>query len=1159
MPSSRYFRQSRKPPAKNLLPANIKFNADEKSRQSAIISARDDPEFEATLFGNAFPSDYRLLRQAVTPPASDLGTELEWYAFSLKFYAAELSNLVERAKEYENLLFSSRFIEAATALNEIIRIHGVSIWAIKQKLIIYELTQGLDAQKQFAQKIWSDENSDPILRFLIHYLSARTEGTLTHTRFVQLAAGIIADLKKQYPDLPVATYVEYHLLFFSDRKIEGYLDILKTESESSIWDRYLAFRRIAQLIVASRAEPPIQKRLNKALFTIGARIRDPLLSTLQHLAGLKTPGQPSMPRRSIDAIDSFTRGDYPTTIALSLANIKDSPSEFIHYELIAKASIYGTLDTQITALPKPTLDTISAMRSLITADSAARQSHEHLWKRITIHEDTAWASQAFAFVQREFNHFASPLPKHYLAFSELNCASQPNPRLIIALNNLRRTVPQSLGFPEYDKLIVFQYTHILSTEVEIDSLKRKLAKLEIPEERKLSTEAEFLLREQDFESAEVAFSELRTSFCNPPHHKSFVGYIRCLIGLRKLDECVDLAADALLSRPNLWAKLPLAEIINATLNTSGGSRKTQITLPIIFEFYSRFVSNKNDPHKIDATEDYLAEEDVDLPSLLTEPTDERGKKRLIHFLRFVCLPTVLDSLPALTRSIDVQRERLAICQKLIDLDQEPANRAEYESEIKEITKSLATSKGLQTVEQSRIYVDTDGLRRVLQGQLADSFVRYQLLSGTKGAHMSKLARLAIELSIHKLGKEISLFIPQDESFELLKTIIIEIRDQFASNNEYGLNSSLSMGIRHGSLAGQIRPIFEQADLITRKDSISNEYSPNTYWSYRLHFPDSNSEHSLQICLRRFSKSIDEYIDYINENLIQINTNHTSTSDAFINLVVTDTFALSVLSQISSDTSFDRFIEIVLEKLWSATDSSLERARAYFEGTAKSRFLDLLQGMRDEIGAAVTNVDLAEFDAKYATAVTEVQYCMQRVSTWFTRAKTEDVADFEISLSTEIANEMIANVFRSQRLRVRLDIPAPISIRGRALTPLSNIFFNLFDNCRKYGRRNFGPYDVSISARLEGDLLKIETSNPIPPVPSVAFANSELSILKGQVANSSMIKAASLEKVAKEGRSGFHKIAKLIFYDMNASYLMNPFYTDSEFKVQFEIDYSKLRP
>jgi len=1159
MPQSRYIRQSRNNHGKTRTPAALKLNGIDRDLQAAALLARQQPDYEKALFGNAFPTDFRLLRQATTPPPFDLGTELEWYAFSIKFYAPKLNELIERTGLYENLLFGSKIVEAASALNTIIRDFGVSLWAIKQKLIINELTQGLDAQKQFAQTIWSDESSDALTRFLVHYLSARTEGTLTHTRFTQLAAGVITDLKKQYPGLAIASYVEYHLLFFSDRKIDNYLDILATESESSIWDRYLAYRRISQLLIASRPEPSIQKQLRNSLYLIASRINDPLLATIQHIAGFKAAKQPNATRQSIEAINSFTEGRYTTAIQISVGELKSAPAKFVNYELIAKSSIYENIDIGKLGLPEQATRIISAMRSLITADGDARRSHDYLWKRITVHEDTAWAAQAFAFVQKEFNHFASPLPRHYLAFSELNCPDQPNPRLTLALNSLKRDCPPTLGFATYSNLTAFKFMRLQLTETDILSLTQKLAELTIPLDRRLGTEASFLLKEQDYEGAEAAFLKQRELYGNLLHYSSLVGYLRCLVGLKKLAECIEITADALLERPNLWAKLPISEVIDAALNCPRTDTKHSIGLPIIFEFYSRYISNKYDPHKIDATEDYLSSLGIELPSQLPEPTDELSKRRSIHFLRAVCLPTVLDSLPSLAKSVEVQRERLAICQRLIDLDSNPQNRSEYESEIKEITKSIATSKGLQTVEQSRIYVDTDGLRRVLHGSLADSFQRYQLLSGTKGAHMSKLARLALELSTHKLGKEISLFIPQDESFELLKTIIVEIRDQFASNNEYGLNSSLSMGIRHGSLAGQIRPIFEQADLITRKDAVSNEYSQNTSWTYRLHFPNSASEHQLQLCLKKFSKSVDEYIDYINENLIQINSSSSATSEAFINLAISDSFALSVLSQINSDTTFDRFTEIVLEKLWTATDVSLERARSYFQLEAKERFIDLLQSMRDEIGVALPNIDLAEFDAKYATAVTEVQYCMQRVSTWFTRAKSEEIADFEMPLAVEIANEMIANVFRSQRLRISLDIDTAIVVRGRVLTPLANVFFNLFDNCRKYGRRNFELYDVAIVAKVDAGLLSVTVSNPIIPIASAAFANSELRPLRDQVSNSNLITAASLENVAKEGRSGFHKIAKLIFYDMGASYTMNPRYTSDRFIVDFEIDYSKIRP
>src|ERR1019366_10442620 len=78
-----------------------------------------------------------------------------------------------------------------------------------------------------------------------------------------------------------------------------------------------------------------------------------------------------------------------------------------------------------------------------------------------------------------------------------------------------------------------------------------------------------------------------------------------------------------------------------------------------------------------------------------------------------------------------------------------------------------------------------------------------------------------------------LVVVSPETTSLFTKIFNELKAKFISSNEYGLDSYLSVWIRHGTLAGQIRSVFERQHLITRRDATGNRYHRNEYWINRL--------------------------------------------------------------------------------------------------------------------------------------------------------------------------------------------------------------------------------------------------------------------------------------------------------------------------------------
>jgi hypothetical protein len=97
------------------------------------------------------------------------------------------------------------------------------------------------------------------------------------------------------------------------------------------------------------------------------------------------------------------------------------------------------------------------------------------------------------------------------------------------------------------------------------------------------------------------------------------------------------------------------------------------------------------------------------------------------------------------------------------------------------------------------------------------------------------ARKKIRTSVAEgdLASLMALSLPKNEMDDLFQAMIINLRDEFISSAEHGLDGYLSVRIRHGTLVSQLRSPLEAANLITKKHSETGAYYSNEHWKKKL--------------------------------------------------------------------------------------------------------------------------------------------------------------------------------------------------------------------------------------------------------------------------------------------------------------------------------------
>lgn len=353
--------------------------------------------------------------------------------------------------------------------------------------------------------------------------------------------------------------------------------------------------------------------------------------------------------------------------------------------------------------------------------------------------------------------------------------------------------------------------------------------------------------------------------------------------------------------------------------------------------FTRYVGSEKEELRSDILEDFLNSYNVDLISELQEVDFKRfNKEKFIYFLKEVCVIDVLSKLWIIETEHEAEEERINICNLLAEIDSD--NIEIYNEEIKEITRVKRIKTVKREIETSKIYVDENGLKNLLKRGLKESYVRFENFKYKEGGHLDEVYRLNMNSYI--------ISIPKNEKIDIFESMVKEIRDQFVFSKEYGLDGYLSVGIRHGTLVGQLRGAIEREKLITIRDSITNEYTPNNYWIERVEPIDNINREKLILALNSFSERFDAIVGSLKEEKVQITTESKYIPNSYFEYTISPRVIHSLYLSLISDNgmNLERFIDEIIIYLWIRTEMNLDRIKYYIS----NEFLDSINDYFDKL-------------------------------------------------------------------------------------------------------------------------------------------------------------------------------------------------------------------
>ena len=497
--------------------------------------------------------------------------------------------------------------------------------------------------------------------------------------------------------------------------------------------------------------------------------------------------------------------------------------------------------------------------------------------------------------------------------------------------------------------------------------------------------AESLIREEKYEESLAFVESIKNTSYKNYKYQAIKLQVYCLMKLLRFDECLTLLASSYLEENSLAEILPVKDVIYAIDKDTRKLLSNRISVPIVFDIYSKHYNSDKDTIKSFTYEDFLFANNIKRPSELETLIHNFDKRKIIYFLRHLCTEAIMYDSTIFDGSRDVLEERLKVCRLLVEID--PESIEIYRSEIKTLLKKLIVQEKITEIEQSKIYVDVDGIKKKLEKTMKESFDRYisflrNNVSFKTESRIIEAVKLRKQEDIDYLA---TVSLPQNEMNDIFELMIIEMRDEFISSNVHGLDGYLSLRIRHGTLEGQLRKPLEDAKLVTERESSKGIYRANIYWADHLGLVDPPLRARMISRLSDFAQEFDELVQTIKNEWIQISKN--KGDKGFFNFVLLKVHIAYYSAFVTSETTFEEFINYVFGQFFIILDDNLTEIRRVIDETAKLKVNNLLISLQNDLEEYFQFFDISAMSNRIVAARTEMLNVFNRIKEWFRLSNT----------------------------------------------------------------------------------------------------------------------------------------------------------------------------
>ena len=551
------------------------------------------------------------------------------------------------------------------------------------------------------------------------------------------------------------------------------------------------------------------------------------------------------------------------------------------------------------------------------------------------------------------------------------------------------------------------------------------------------------------------------------------------IGERDPSELLVLVTRVILQQPTLLREIKVDSLRQAILSNLTGwkydVRAAIFTHNLVQQGHDRIES------KLQLLVKWLLERwksDQLFASALTEQ-----RSAVLYFLRHVCVQKNLTLLDNVKKSRDRRLARMAICRRLIDIG--PQASGAYENEIKQLTVEGLKEEGLHSFDQSRVFVNLGGLKAVGKTNFTEPFERFKALAKIPDSGATLPVDLLRDLlPTNKDGHEaVTLRRGLTEVNELFMDMLNGLANSYLMDPTNGLDSYLSLRIRHGSMASSIRGPLEEAQLITSQGGSSDlsGYESNEYWLERL-AADHRDSRAIDSILRKFSHSIDQIISGVVGKYVQVQGS--SHPDGVFQIALSKDLIEHLSDSGRQSANAEDFFDLCFKTFSLALGPCLDQMRHIIEVEVKSKIDTLLTEVATSIGRLPSVEDAGALTHVVNETRVNMQQAVDRVIGWFyLREEVDSVKTYTIEELVEVCVAIARNTHVSFSPNVISQISETdkeLKVMSHMMHPFSDAVFIMIDNVYKHSGLATPP-DIHLQIRLvERSALQIRCVSAVAP-------------------------------------------------------------------------------
>lgn len=539
-------------------------------------------------------------------------------------------------------------------------------------------------------------------------------------------------------------------------------------------------------------------------------------------------------------------------------------------------------------------------------------------------------------------------------------------------------------------------------------------------------------------------------------------------------------------------------------------------------------------------EDAVEASGYDKPSQMLANTDLQNSTAA-YFFAEVCSISNLSFLDAFSTSREVDDERLSICSLLINY--EPERFSELKEEITSIVTKNTVADGMQMVDQSRIYVDIDAIQKWASINLRDVYKRFiALVKNIKVSEDVSPEKDFFDLLDDRAELLKYFEVSNDEAGDILKTIIFSLREKFLFDPEYGLNSFLSMRIRHGTLSGTLKGPLSEYRLLNVKDR-DGEFKTDP--DLIKMFSSQSDQKTISDALRNFTIEYNRIIDEQVIPLFYVRSHEHPLG--MIKLTITENMltALRVYAKDLHELTYYEFFENIISYFKLIISEELQEIANYISGIITDKINICFAELTEELNS-ISFEHRDNLKSVIMNARSDTSQALTTVLSWLTMSDDKSIDTlFSLQQAANIAINSAFSVTRGFSPEIELNIDkdaAEIGVTLDIVRQIADIMYIVIDNAAKHSN-NTEP-QMAITLKLRNEHLRfviISQMNYLPTESQVSSVEEIRAMIdSGNYSN----------RVINEGKSGLVKIKNILnFYKSHTflfGYSENAFYIEIEF-------------